>query len=124
MDDCKGKMSRTIRNLMDSASVTLGQENEFSCVLCGSSLSTSFSNILLMVEAVNAKIRKVVKAINPKVGYMGPSTDFNNDHEHLIIDPVLIQSILLCPFQRQEPAIILRAGIFRRKDTDAIFSSV
>ncbi|QHO59141.1 NADH dehydrogenase [ubiquinone] iron-sulfur protein 1 [Arachis hypogaea] len=41
------------------------------------------------VEAamVNARIRKTVRATQAKVGYIGPATDFNYDHQHLGTGP-------------------------------------
>ncbi|KAH6837527.1 NADH-ubiquinone dehydrogenase [Perilla frutescens var. hirtella] len=85
------------------------------------------------VEAamVNARIRKTVIATNAKVGYVGPSADFNYDHEHLGTGPETLTELAegRHPFysalsNAKNPAIIVGAGIFGRKDKDAIFSVV
>ncbi|KAK4430439.1 NADH dehydrogenase [ubiquinone] iron-sulfur protein 1, mitochondrial [Sesamum alatum] len=85
------------------------------------------------VEAamVNARIRKTVRATNAKVGYVGPSADFNYDHEHLGTGPETLTELAegRHPFcsalsNAKNPAIIIGAGIFGRKDKDAIFSVV
>ncbi|KAL0381111.1 UNVERIFIED_CONTAM: NADH dehydrogenase [ubiquinone] iron-sulfur protein 1, mitochondrial [Sesamum angustifolium] len=85
------------------------------------------------VEAamVNARIRKTVRATNAKVGYVGPSANLNYDHEHLGIGPETLTELAegRHPFysalsNAKNPAIIIGAGIFGRKDKDAIFSVV
>ncbi|KAL0463292.1 UNVERIFIED_CONTAM: NADH dehydrogenase [ubiquinone] iron-sulfur protein 1, mitochondrial [Sesamum latifolium] len=85
------------------------------------------------VEAamVNARIRKTVRATNAKVGYVGPSANFNYDHEHLGTGPETLTELAegRHPFcsalsNAKNPAIIIGAGIFGRKDKDAIFSIV
>ncbi|KAL6501391.1 hypothetical protein OROGR_026524 [Orobanche gracilis] len=85
------------------------------------------------VEAamVNARIRKTVRATNAKVGYVGPSTDFNYDHEHLGTGPETLSDLAegRHPFSSvlsnaKNPAIIVGAGIFEREDKDAIFSII
>ncbi|KAL6560866.1 hypothetical protein OROHE_006043 [Orobanche hederae] len=85
------------------------------------------------VEAamVNARIRKTVRATNAKVGYVGPSTDFNYDHEHLGTGPETLSDLAegCHPFSSilsnaKNPAIIVGAGIFEREDKDAIFSII
>ncbi|KAG8662533.1 hypothetical protein MANES_01G120700v8 [Manihot esculenta] len=85
------------------------------------------------VEAamVNARIRKTVRAINAKVGYIGPPTDFNYDSKHLGTGPETLVEIAegRHPFfstilNAKNPAIIVGAGIFERPDKDAIFSIV
>ncbi|CBI33579.3 unnamed protein product, partial [Vitis vinifera] len=47
------------------------------------------------VEApmVNARIRKTVQATHAKVGYIGPATDFNYDHQHLGTGPQTLLEI-------------------------------
>ncbi|KAA8547686.1 hypothetical protein F0562_004115 [Nyssa sinensis] len=85
------------------------------------------------VEAamVNARIRKTVRATQAKVGYIGPATDFNYDHQHLGTGPqTLIEiaegrhSFCSALLNAKNPAIIVGAGIFERNDKDAIFSAV
>ncbi|CAK9164070.1 unnamed protein product [Ilex paraguariensis] len=85
------------------------------------------------VEAamVNARIRKTVRATQAKVGYIGPPADLNYDHQHLGTGPETLIEIAegRHPFfsalsNAKNPAIIVGAGIFDRKDTDAIFSAV
>ncbi|KAL6582787.1 hypothetical protein OROMI_004865 [Orobanche minor] len=85
------------------------------------------------VEAamVNARIRKTVRATNAKVGYVGPSADFNYDHEHLGTGPETLSDLAegRHPFSSilsnaKNPAIIVGAGIFEREDKDAIFSII
>ncbi|XP_068659883.1 NADH dehydrogenase [ubiquinone] iron-sulfur protein 1, mitochondrial-like [Aristolochia californica] len=85
------------------------------------------------VEApmVNARIRKTVGAKQAKVAYIGSTTDFNYDHQHLGTGPqTLIEiaegrhpfcsSLLLA----KNPVIILGAGVFERMDKDTIISAV
>ncbi|GFY94128.1 NADH-ubiquinone dehydrogenase [Actinidia rufa] len=85
------------------------------------------------VEAamVNARIRKTVRATQAKVGYIGPPTDLNYDHQHLGTGPQTLTEIAenRHPFcsalsNAKNPAIIVGAGIFERQDKDAIFSVV
>ncbi|KAI3665145.1 hypothetical protein L6452_43766 [Arctium lappa] len=85
------------------------------------------------VEAamVNARIRKTVRATQAKVGYIGPATDFNYDHQHLGTGPETLVAIADGghPFSSalasaKNPAIIVGAGIFEREDKDAIFSTL
>lgn len=85
------------------------------------------------VEAamVNARIRKTVRATNAKVGYVGPPADFNYDHQHLGTGPETLTELAdgRHPFSSilstaKNPAIIVGAGIFDRKDKDAIFSVI
>ncbi|KAG6606983.1 hypothetical protein SDJN03_00325, partial [Cucurbita argyrosperma subsp. sororia] len=85
------------------------------------------------VEAamVNARIRKTVRATHAKVGYVGPPTDFNYDHQHLGTGPQALVDIAegrhpFCSILKnaKNPAIIVGAGLFERKDKDAIFSVV
>lgn len=85
------------------------------------------------VEAamVNARIRKTVRATNAKVGYVGPPADFNYDHQHLGSGPETLNELAegRHPFSSilstaKNPAIIVGAGIFDRKDKDAIFSVI
>ncbi|XP_059450023.1 NADH dehydrogenase [ubiquinone] iron-sulfur protein 1, mitochondrial [Corylus avellana] len=85
------------------------------------------------VEAamVNARIQKTVRATQAKVGYIGPAADFNYDHQHLGIGPQTLIEIAegRHPFcsallNAKNPAIIVGAGLFERKDKDAIFSAV
>ncbi|KAF5191588.1 Nadh-ubiquinone oxidoreductase subunit [Thalictrum thalictroides] len=85
------------------------------------------------VEAamVNARIRKTVKANQAKVGYIGPPTDLNYDHQHLGTTPQTLLDIAegRHPFcstllSAKNPAIIVGAGLFERMDKDAIFSAV
>uniref|UniRef100_A0A5B6ZCG1 NADH dehydrogenase [ubiquinone] iron-sulfur protein 1, mitochondrial n=1 Tax=Davidia involucrata TaxID=16924 RepID=A0A5B6ZCG1_DAVIN len=85
------------------------------------------------VEAamVNARIRKTVRATQAKVGYIGPATDLNYDHQHLGTGPQTLIEIAegRHPFcsallNAKNPAIIVGAGIFEREDKDAIFSAV
>ncbi|KAI8028893.1 hypothetical protein LOK49_LG01G02101 [Camellia lanceoleosa] len=80
---------------------------------------------------VNARSRKTVRETQAKVGYIGPPTDLSYDHQHLGMRPqTLIEfaeerhpfcSVLL---NAKKPAIIVGAGIFERKDKDAIFCAV
>lgn len=85
------------------------------------------------VEAamVNARIRKTVRATQAKVGYIGPATDFNYDHQHLGTGPKELSEIAAGqhPFSStlmnaKNPCIIVGAGIFERNDKDAILSVV
>ncbi|CAK9318010.1 unnamed protein product [Citrullus colocynthis] len=85
------------------------------------------------VEAamVNARIRKTVRATLAKVGYVGPPTEFNYDHQHLGTGPQALVDIVegrhpFCSILKnaKNPAIIVGAGLFERKDKDAIFSVV
>ncbi|KAI3836377.1 hypothetical protein MKW92_003568 [Papaver armeniacum] len=85
------------------------------------------------VEApmVNARIGKTVRATKAKVGYIGPPAEFNYDHQHLGSGPQTLQEIAegRHPFcsallSAKNPAIIVGAGLFERKDKDAIFSTV
>ncbi|XP_058079393.1 NADH dehydrogenase [ubiquinone] iron-sulfur protein 1, mitochondrial [Magnolia sinica] len=85
------------------------------------------------VEApmVNARIHKTVRATKAKVAYIGPPTDFNYDHQHLGTGPQTLLEIAegrhpLCSAlsAAKNPAIIVGAGIFERKDKDAIFAAV
>lgn len=85
------------------------------------------------VEAamVNARIRKTVRANNAKVGYIGPATDLNYDNQHLGTGPKTLLEIAegRHPFfsaisNAKNPVIIVGAGLFERKDKDAIFSTV
>ncbi|XP_057983411.1 NADH dehydrogenase [ubiquinone] iron-sulfur protein 1, mitochondrial-like [Malania oleifera] len=85
------------------------------------------------VEAsmVNARIRKAVRATQAKVGYVGPVTDFNYDHQHLGTGPQTLIDIAegRHPFcsavlKAKNPAIIIGSGLFERKDKDAIFSAI
>ncbi|KAG9137588.1 hypothetical protein Leryth_019767 [Lithospermum erythrorhizon] len=85
------------------------------------------------VEAamVNARIRKTVRATHAKVGYIGPPTDFNYDHQNLGTSPQTLVEIAegRHPFSAtlanaKNPVIILGAGIFERMDKDAIFTVV
>lgn len=80
---------------------------------------------------VNARIRKTVVATNAKVGYVGPPADFNYNHEHLGTGPETLTALAegRHPFYSalstaKNPVIIVGAGIFERKDKDAIFSIV
>ncbi|KAL2499031.1 NADH dehydrogenase [ubiquinone] iron-sulfur protein 1 [Abeliophyllum distichum] len=85
------------------------------------------------VEAamVNARIRKTVRATKATVGYIGPAADFNYDHQHLGTGPQTLIELAegRHPFwsalsNAKNPVIIVGAGIFERKDKDAIFSTV
>ncbi|XP_020588123.1 NADH dehydrogenase [ubiquinone] iron-sulfur protein 1, mitochondrial [Phalaenopsis equestris] len=85
------------------------------------------------VEApmVNARIRKTVRATQAKVAYIGPPTDFNYDHEHIGTGPRTLLDIAegRHPFcsailSAKNPAIIVGAGLFGRKDKDAIAAAV
>lgn len=80
---------------------------------------------------VNARIRKTVRASQAKVGYIGPATDFNYDHEHLGTGPQTLTEIAEGRHQffsalsnAKNPVIIVGAGIFEREDQDAIFAAV
>ncbi|KAL9160640.1 hypothetical protein ABFS82_08G214000 [Erythranthe guttata] len=85
------------------------------------------------VEAamVNARICKTVRANNAKVGYVGPTADFNYDHEHLGTGPATLTQLEngTHPFSAalstaKNPVIILGSNIFNRNDKDAIFSTI
>ncbi|XP_030536749.1 NADH dehydrogenase [ubiquinone] iron-sulfur protein 1, mitochondrial [Rhodamnia argentea] len=85
------------------------------------------------VEAamVNARIRKTVRATQAKVGYVGPPTDLNYNHEHLGTGPQTLTELAegRHPFcstlkNAKNPAIIVGAGLFERDDLDAIFSAI
>ncbi|XP_030452157.1 NADH dehydrogenase [ubiquinone] iron-sulfur protein 1, mitochondrial [Syzygium oleosum] len=85
------------------------------------------------VEAamVNARIRKTVRATHAKVGYIGPPTDLNYDHEHLGTGPQTLTELAegRHPFcstlkNAKNPAVIVGAGLFEREDLDAIFSAI
>lgn len=80
---------------------------------------------------VNAQIQKTVRATQAKVSYIGPAADFNYDHQHLGTGPQTLLEIAegRHPFcsallNAKNPAIIVGAGLFERKDKDAIFSAV
>ncbi|KAL6223582.1 hypothetical protein ACLB2K_006966 [Fragaria x ananassa] len=85
------------------------------------------------VEAaiVNARIRKTVLSNQAKVGYVGPQADLNYEHQHLGTGPNTLlelaerrhpfSSVLL---NAKNPAIVVGAGLFERKDKDAIFSAL
>lgn len=80
---------------------------------------------------VNARIRKTIRANNAKVGYIGPATDLNYDNQHLGTGPKTLLEIAegRHPFfsaisNAKNPVIIVGAGLFERKDKDAIFSTV
>ena len=80
---------------------------------------------------VNARIRKTVRATQAKVAYIGPLSDFNYDHQHLGTGPQTLIEIAegRHPFcsallSAKNPAIMVGAGLFERKDKDAIFSAV
>ena len=79
---------------------------------------------------VNARIRKAVRALQAKIGYVGPAADLNYDHQHLGTGPKTLLEIAngSHPFcaalnSAKNPAIVLGAGLFQRPDKDAIFSS-
>ncbi|CAD5193320.1 unnamed protein product [Musa acuminata subsp. malaccensis] len=85
------------------------------------------------VEApmVNARIRKTVRATQAKVAYIGSPSDFNYDHQHIGTGPETLLEIAegRHPFcstllTAKNPVIMVGAGIFERKDKDAIFSAV
>ncbi|XP_050387990.1 NADH dehydrogenase [ubiquinone] iron-sulfur protein 1, mitochondrial [Argentina anserina] len=85
------------------------------------------------VEAaiVNARIRKTVISNQAKVGYVGPEADLNYEHQHLGTGPngLLELAERRHPFSSvlinaKNPAIIVGAGLFERKDKDAIFSAL
>ncbi|KAI0524790.1 hypothetical protein KFK09_004176 [Dendrobium nobile] len=85
------------------------------------------------VEApmVNARIRKTVRATQAKVAYIGPPTDFNYDHEHIGTGPKTLLDIAegrhpFCSLilSAKNPAIIVGAGLFERKDKDAIAAAI
>ncbi|KAF8010047.1 hypothetical protein BT93_J0882 [Corymbia citriodora subsp. variegata] len=85
------------------------------------------------VEAamVNARIRKTVRATHAKVGYIGPLTDLNYDHEHLGTGPQTLTELAegRHPFcstlkNAKNPAIIVGAGLFEREDLEAILSAI
>ncbi|KZV46163.1 NADH dehydrogenase [Dorcoceras hygrometricum] len=80
---------------------------------------------------VNARIRKTVQATNAEVGYVGPPADFNYVHQHLGTGPETLTELAegRHPFSSilstaKNPAIIVGAGIFDRKDKDAIISVI
>lgn len=80
---------------------------------------------------VNARIRKTVRATQAKVAYIGPPTDFNYDHEHIGTGPKTLLDIAegRHPFcsailSAKNPAIIVGAGLFDRKDKEAIVAAV
>ncbi|KAF8407577.1 hypothetical protein HHK36_006711 [Tetracentron sinense] len=80
---------------------------------------------------VNARIRKAVHATQAKVGYIGPATELNYDYQHLGTGPQTLleiaerrHSFCLALLNAKYPAIIVGAGLFERKDKDAIFSAV
>ncbi|KAK9682278.1 hypothetical protein RND81_10G062400 [Saponaria officinalis] len=85
------------------------------------------------VEAamVNARIRKAVRSNHAKVGYVGPGSEFNYDHQHLGTGPQTLLEIAegSHPFSSaiknaKNPAIIVGAGLFEREDKDAIISII
>ncbi|KAL5574329.1 hypothetical protein UlMin_023926 [Ulmus minor] len=85
------------------------------------------------VEAamVNARIRKTVRATEAKVGYIGPPTDINYNHQHLGTGPQTLLEIAegrhsFCSAlsNAKNPVIIIGSGLFEREDKDAIFSTV
>lgn len=80
---------------------------------------------------VNARIRKTVRATQANVGYIGPPSDFNYDHQHLGTGPKTLIEIAdgTHPFcsaiqSAKNPVIIIGAGLFERKDKDAITATV
>lgn len=85
------------------------------------------------VEAamVNARIRKTVRATQAMVGYIGPPTDFNYEHQHLGTGPQTLLEIAegRHPFSSiiknsKNPAIIVGAGLFEREDYVAIMATI
>uniref|UniRef100_A0A0C9RM95 TSA: Wollemia nobilis Ref_Wollemi_Transcript_11230_2951 transcribed RNA sequence n=1 Tax=Wollemia nobilis TaxID=56998 RepID=A0A0C9RM95_9CONI len=85
------------------------------------------------VEApmVNARIRKAVRAGHAKVASVGPTMDLAYDHEHLGVGPETLIQIAegRHPFcstlaSAKNPVIIVGAGIFERKDKDAVMAAV
>lgn len=85
------------------------------------------------VEApmVNARIRKAVRAGHAKVASVGPPTDLAYEHQHLGIGPETLIQIAegRHPFcstlaSAKYPVLIVGAGIFERKDKDAIMAAV
>lgn len=80
---------------------------------------------------VNARIRKTVRATQAKVAYIGPTTDFNYNYDHLGSGPQTLLEIAegRHPFcstllSAKHPAIIVGAGLFQRKDFVALFSAI
>ncbi|RZR81540.1 hypothetical protein BHM03_00007794 [Ensete ventricosum] len=80
---------------------------------------------------VNARIRKTVRATQAKVAYIGSPSDFNYDHQHIGTGPETLLEIAeghhpFCStlLTAKNPVIMVGAGIFERKDKDAIFSAV
>lgn len=80
---------------------------------------------------INARIHKQVRAAQAKVGYIGPPTEFNYDHQHLGTGPQTLLEIVegKHPFcstisNAKNPVIIVGAGLFEREDRDAIFSAI
>lgn len=80
---------------------------------------------------VNARIRKTVKATQAKVGYVGPPTDFNYDHQHLGTGPQTLLEIAegRHPFAKilsnaKNPCIIVGGGVLERNDKEAVFAAV
>ncbi|KAI6670643.1 hypothetical protein NL676_005528 [Syzygium grande] len=79
---------------------------------------------------VNARIRKTIHATQAKVGYMGPPTNLNYNHEHLGTGPQTRTELaegrhpfcLTLKNAKNQP-IIVGAGLFEREDLDAIFSA-
>ncbi|KAK9082588.1 hypothetical protein Scep_029059 [Stephania cephalantha] len=80
---------------------------------------------------VNARIHKTVRANHAKVGYIGPPTDFNYNCKNLGTGPQTLLEIAegRHPFcsallAAKNPAIIVGAGLFERKDKDSILSVI
>eukprot|EP00252_Welwitschia_mirabilis_P013284 TRINITY_DN29281_c0_g1_i1.p1 TRINITY_DN29281_c0_g1~~TRINITY_DN29281_c0_g1_i1.p1 ORF type:complete len:804 (-),score=152.21 TRINITY_DN29281_c0_g1_i1:148-2397(-) len=85
------------------------------------------------VEAamVNARIRKAVRQSNAKVAVVGPHMDLAYHHQHLGTGPETLIQIAegRHPFcstlaLAKKPVIIVGAGVFERKDKDAIMNVV
>lgn len=85
------------------------------------------------VEApmVNARIRKAVRAGHAIVASVGPPMDLAYDHEHLGVGPETLIQIAegRHPFcstlvNAKNPVIVVGAGIFDRKDKDAVLAAV
>ncbi|GLJ26772.1 hypothetical protein SUGI_0521950 [Cryptomeria japonica] len=85
------------------------------------------------VEApmVNARIRKAVREGHAIVASVGPPMDLAYDHEHLGVGPESLIQIAegRHPFcstlvNAKNPVIVVGAGIFDRKDKDAVLAAV
>ncbi|RWW81989.1 hypothetical protein BHE74_00009588 [Ensete ventricosum] len=119
--------------LLVGTQVCFRQVNKSCCQGCQSNDLLLIQKWQPRIEApmVNARIRKTVRATQAKVAYIGSPSDFNYGHQHIGTGPETLLEIAegRHPFcstllTAKNPVIMVGAGIFERKDKDAIFSAV